>query len=120
MQFRTCKICKENLKLTKNFYVCNTINGKKYYRKECKSCTSSKQTEISRKKAQWFKSYKKKLSCNRCNFNDHRALQFHHVRGEKVKAISVMVRDNHSKEKILKEIEKCEVLCANCHSIEHY
>lgn len=28
-----------------------------------------------------------------------------------------MVRDGYSKERILEEISKCDILCANCHII---
>jgi hypothetical protein len=31
-----------------------------------------------------------------------------------------MVTSNYSKERIKKEIDKCIVLCANCHRKEHY
>lgn len=32
--------------------------------------------------------------------------------------VSLMVADGYSWENILKEIEKCQVLCANCHRIK--
>ena len=31
-----------------------------------------------------------------------------------------MASHGYSKKKIIKEIEKCDTLCANCHRIEHY
>lgn len=34
---------------------------------------------------------------------------------EKVKPIGVMVNNRTTKEKILSEIAKCELVCANCH-----
>jgi hypothetical protein len=42
-------------------------------------------------------------------------LEFDHVRGVKVRNISEMVRGKFSWRRILEEIEKCEVRCANCH-----
>ena len=59
---------------------------------------------------------KTERGCVDCGFNASPfALQFDHVRGEKVKDVSQMVR--FSWERIMNEIAKCEVRCANCHSI---
>lgn len=56
--------------------------------------------------------------CTDCGYNQHpRALQFDHVRGEKVENVSRMVLMALSWERIQAEIEKCEVVCANCHAI---
>lgn len=41
-------------------------------------------------------------------------LEFDHVRGKKVGSISQMVSWN-TIEEIYKEIEKCDIVCANCH-----
>jgi hypothetical protein len=35
-------------------------------------------------------------------------------------AIAQAVNQGWSKERILEEIKKCDVLCANCHFKEHY
>lgn len=63
--------------------------------------------------------YKKTCRCSRCGESDFRCLQFHHLH-DKNHAIADMVRRGFSFANIMKEIEKCEVLCANCHSKEHY
>jgi hypothetical protein len=55
--------------------------------------------------------------CVDCGVNDLRVLQFDHVRGEKVEAISELVRRGAALSMIVAEIEKCEVRCANCHAI---
>ena len=69
----------------------------------------------------WFDSYKKTLSCNRCGENHPACLDFHH-RDPKTKEreISSMLRCLLSKERIMLEVAKCEVLCSNCHRKEHY
>jgi len=57
--------------------------------------------------------------CVDCGIADIRVLEFDHVRGTKVAAISIMMRDA-SFEKLRAEIAKCEVRCANCHAIVTY
>ncbi|MEN3273201.1 MAG: bifunctional UDP-N-acetylglucosamine pyrophosphorylase / glucosamine-phosphate N-acetyltransferase [Actinomycetota bacterium] len=53
--------------------------------------------------------------CVDCGESDPIVLQFDHVRGVKYKAIADMVRAVSSWAAIAREIEKCEVRCANCH-----
>lgn len=77
--------------------------------------------ERRRKLRQWFKEYKSKLKCNRCPENHPGCLQFHHKdRSEKEITIAQAICAYWSKERILAEIAKCEVLCANCHQKEHW
>ncbi|WP_229380240.1 hypothetical protein [Haloterrigena salifodinae] len=45
-------------------------------------------------------------------------MDFHHP-GEKEHGIATMVVNGHSKASIHEEIERCVVLCANCHRVEH-
>ena len=44
------------------------------------------------------------------------AMQFDHVRGEKVAYVAVL-RSRGNLSKLLTEIEKCDVVCANCHAV---
>ena len=68
----------------------------------------------------WFAEIKSNLSCATCGETHPATLDFHHVNpNEKDGAISAMVLAS-SKKKLLAEIEKCIVLCANCHRKLHY
>lgn len=59
-------------------------------------------------------------SCIRCGFNEHPcALDFHH-REKSTKVFGVSQMGYCSEEKIMIEIEKCDLLCANCHRIVEY
>lgn len=60
-----------------------------------------------------------KTPCASCGYSDKRALQFHHVRGTKDYSVAELSIAGYSKNRILKEIQKCIVLCANCHQILH-
>ena len=44
-------------------------------------------------------------------------IDFDHVVGEKIMNISDMSRTSYSREKIMEEMDKCEVRCSNCHRI---
>lgn len=64
---------------------------------------------------------KSKLSCIRCGENHIACLDFHHRNPEEKEfPISTKAQDATDWEVILKEIEKCDVLCANCHRKHHY
>jgi hypothetical protein len=57
--------------------------------------------------------------CSVCGYNEHpAALDFNHVRGEKLFNVSQDTKTAWSK--VLEEIAKCDVLCANCHRIHTY
>lgn len=58
--------------------------------------------------------------CSRCPEVDPRCLDFHHVRGRKRATVARLLADGRSKGIIAEEIEKCKLLCANCHRKRHY
>ncbi len=61
--------------------------------------------------------YKMMSGCVDCGYRgDPRALQFDHVRGVKLGTVSSML--TCSWKRIVAEIEKCEIRCANCHMIK--
>lgn len=56
--------------------------------------------------------------CADCDYREHAvALDFDHVRGVKVAHVGTMVNRGVAMKTILAEIEKCEVVCANCHRV---
>ena len=59
---------------------------------------------------------KEKSRCFDCGVSNHIVLDFDHLRDKKYN-ISRMVHDGFSWKAIKKEIEKCQVVCANCHRI---
>lgn len=62
---------------------------------------------------------KRDRACKRCGFSDPRALQFHH-RDPSEKSFTISKKAwQVSEERLMAEVEKCDVLCANCHMIEH-
>lgn len=59
--------------------------------------------------------------CKKCGYKNPCSLDFHHY-GEKSFEISSYIFDRLDIpwEQVLIEIESCDVLCRNCHRIEHY
>jgi hypothetical protein len=69
----------------------------------------------------WFVNYKKQLACVTCGYNHPAALDFHHVEQKRSnRKVHELVSDGHTKKRILEEIDKCVVLCSNCHRIHHH
>jgi hypothetical protein len=68
----------------------------------------------------WFVKYKKQLSCVDCGESRTATLDFHHTDPKNTdKKVHKLVSDGHTKIRIQKEIDKCIVLCSNCHRIHH-
>jgi len=70
---------------------------------------------------EWLDKYKSKLRCITCGEKHPACLDFHH-KNAKTKDFNVAVVKGwgYGKERILREIEKCMVICANCHRKVHY
>lgn len=68
----------------------------------------------------WFSNFKSTLICESCNFDNVLCLDFHHKDlKNKEFGISEAVKLGYSEDRIINEIYKCEVLCANCHAKKH-
>lgn len=61
--------------------------------------------------------FKERIGCKHCGYNEHgAALHFHH-RNPRFKRIHVNVF-NYRQPRGKREMKKCDLLCANCHSVE--
>lgn len=70
---------------------------------------------------QWFRNYKRTCSCYICGESRPACLTFHHRNpSEKIIEVSVLVTRHNKRERILAEIAKCDVMCANCHADLHF
>jgi hypothetical protein len=67
----------------------------------------------------WWKEYKAQFACTICGEKHPACIQFHHPNDDKEDTVSRLVM-NGCKVRVLKEIEKCIPLCANCHAKEHW
>lgn len=76
--------------------------------------------KIQRNYAKDFREYKALLWCVRCGSTETECLEFHHRDpATKSYAISKRWRTTSLKTLII-ELEKCDVLCSNCHRKEHH
>ena len=65
----------------------------------------------------WIREYLSANPCVDCDEHDLRCLQFDDVDpSTKAYEISALLRHSYPLKRILLELEKCEVRCANCHS----
>jgi hypothetical protein len=79
-----------------------------------------KSLRAQRRAEKWAMAQKIKLKsgCVDCGYRENaQALQFDHTGTDKKESVSNLIRSDYSWETILKEIAKCEVVCANCHSV---
>ena len=99
----------------KMFYKRKNRNG---YYPYCKTCTanisSNNQQEMKRKCVEY-----KGVKCNKCGYKKSMsALTFHHKDPTK-KEFSIARTTSYNFDVVKKELDKCILLCANCHAEEH-
>lgn len=99
---------------------CTKKNGHSYYqrnKRKFKDAFKRRKWEI----RDFLLEYKKSLECQQCGDNRHYVLDFHHINPEqKELCISQIAPKGWSRERIHKELEKCKVLCSNCHREYHF
>jgi hypothetical protein len=70
---------------------------------------------------EWLDEQKRNLYCRQCKESEVCCLVFHHKDSSKKEYnISKMINRLMSVKKIKEEMEKCEVLCFNCHAKIHF
>ena len=109
-------ICKE-CGIEKEVSEYYSSNGKT--RKVCKKCVRKAQNEKYHCHQKWLNDFKQTHPCVKCGCDKFYLIDFHHI-NPKEKDYSISDNPNASIETILKELEKCVSLCANCHREFHY
>jgi len=126
---KTCCVCHEELpesEFNKNktrkdglstlCRACSRARSKRFYQENTES---QKQYITLRRQKRKEESIPKILEilaggCSSCSEKDIRCLDFHHVENKK-KSVMVLLREGYGWEAIKEEIDKCIVLCSNCH-----
>lgn len=128
---KACISCGEN-KPPEDFYFKNrskgTLTGK------CKLCVNETSREhyrnnkanyIDRNRRRreenqaFLKELKESQPCMDCGREyPYYVMQFDHVRGQKLFNVAEMKAE--SRERVLKEVSKCGIVCANCHAVRTF
>lgn len=133
METKVCTKCKGDPQPIANFSWKNKLKGKRAV--TCKKCkllydldyySRNKQTYIDKnysakkRNKKWIDEYKKDLKCIKCGEDETCCLDFHHIdpKNKKIE-ISLLKRSTLSLDSIKKEIDKCIVVCSNCHRKLH-
>jgi hypothetical protein len=118
---RQCVVCLTEISGQKQKYCGNACKQKGHYdRVKLQTNTYHSQTLRSlRRKVQLVNLFGNK--CQKCGYNTNlSALHFHHVNpNQKSFKLDVRILSNKKWELILKEAQKCILLCSNCHAEEH-
>jgi len=121
---KICIDCDKSLDITSFYKLQGNKDG---YNVRCKACYKIKypsqtidkvlqrtyQTRLRNRKYLW--TYLLSHPCVDCGESDPIVLEFDHVRGEKHSDVGKMAHNTRSLKSIQTEIDKCDVLCANCH-----
>lgn len=68
----------------------------------------------------WLRDYKVAHGCTHCGETHPAVLQFHHLDPAKKDFNLSQAGSHYGLERVIEEVKKCSVLCANCHLIEHW
>lgn len=113
-----CIICEKVLKGRQRKY-CSTTCKNSYTNKRYQNYQTQQERGTTRR-AELIKM--KGGGCQQCGYNKNQAaLSFHH-RDPSLKELKIDIRScsNRSWDILLKEIEKCNLYCSNCHMETHY
>ena len=116
MDTKKCTQCGKDLPLTEYY---SRGNGK--LRSECKKCHSNYVKNKYQERKNLVNEIKASYNCMKCGESRIYTLDFHHKDPTiKDETIARMTSNRNKVEDIQKEIEKCVVLCSNCHREFHY
>jgi hypothetical protein len=130
MENKKCCTCEKTLPLTEFNKNKRRYDGLQTHCRECQKEKSRKYyaankpkmvRQIMERKWDRIKTHQEKLyeyllsnPCVDCGESDPRVLEFDHQR-DKSGNVADFLRGGYSWERIVEEIDKCEVRCANCH-----
>lgn len=103
-----CKTCR---KVTNNNHYKNSAQRRKRIRENAK--------KFSEQSIAYVESLKEAASCPICGESSPCALDFHHKHNEKKEFIISEGKTSYSLNKLIPEINKCIIVCANCHRKIH-
>lgn len=135
MTTKICNRCKAELDLTLFSYSIKLTDKRRSICKQCSRCQIKKHYELNKekykenqnkyrattrpRKRELIRQYKQSKGCMICSEDNALCLDFHHINNDKENSINKLLSSNYSIDTIFKEIDKCVVLCSNCHRKVH-
>lgn len=118
METKQCSICGLEKPLT-DFAFRDKKEG--IYRANCRKCQSDYASRRYYFNKEILDKTKEGKSCVRCGYSECvEALDYHHIDPTTKKDTVARLLTHYNVEDGLKEIEKCVLLCANCHRLYHF
>lgn len=105
-----CRVCSN--KRSKLYYSENKVKHKSVVRARAKRHVNSARDYVLK--------ILNSNSCTDCGTKDIRVFEFDHVRGDKHMDVSKLIGGGYSIKTIQKEIDKCDIVCCNCHRIRTF
>ncbi len=115
IEYKICPRCNNKKELKTNFYMKNN----EWTHSWCKACSNKNTVEWQRERKLEAIKYKGN-KCVKCGYDKcPGALDFHHLDPSK-KDFSISRKKNCSFETIKPELDKCILVCRNCHAELHF
>ena len=116
---KTCKDCGQEKPFAEFYKNANMRDGHLSW---CKPCTIARYRDGVRARSRALlaeiQAIKLERGCTDCGYADHpAALEFDHLPGHKKEHRIAQLANGAKRAKIMAEIAKCEVVCANCHRV---
>jgi len=111
----------KNIKKTTNKFKKRDADNSRSYRNSHKEELNQRKRSRNRDVRNWIDSIKAEKKCSKCKQGKFYILDFHHLDpNEKEINVSRAVSCGFGRERLQKEIDKCIVLCRNCHGELHH
>lgn len=132
-QYKKCSRCHNRLPVEQFAWSNQAVNRRQSHCRDCQSKDNSqyrrenkngidahnrnRRFRLRRRNQEYVFIYLCSHPCVDCGENNPLVLDFDHVRGVKLYAVSNLVQTGCKLETLQREIDKCDVRCANCHRI---
>jgi predicted Zn-ribbon and HTH transcriptional regulator len=120
---RKCKQCNNSLTFKQRMYCSKKCKAQYHYNNNTNENPNTNERQLIRSTERKLKLIEMSGGrCMKCGYNkNYAALSFHHrIPNNKTFNLDSRKLSNTRWESIIKEWEKCDLLCMNCHIEEHY
>ena len=115
------KYYNKNIKKTTNKFKKRDAENSRNYRINHSDEINKRDRCRKKEKREWVNNVKDGKVCSKCGEDRWFCLEYHHIDPKNKKfTIADAISMGYGKETILKEIDKCIVLCKNCHGHIHH